>query len=444
MQFNSLTYFIFLPLVFGLHWLCKNARQQNAILLAASMVFYGWWDMACLMLMVGTCLINYLSALHLRGKLAQAATLIINFGILGTFKYFDFFSHSFGELLHLFGTKADMPTLNVILPMGISFYIFQLSAYIVDCHAGRIRPCNDPVRFLTFICFFPQLVAGPIERGAQLLPQFERKRMFNDKEATYGMRLILWGLFKKVLVADNCATQVEFAFAHYDTISMASLWLGALYFTIQIYCDFSGYSDIAIGSAKLFGISLTRNFNRPYFATSMQDFWRRWHISLMNWLRDYVYIPLGGSRCSAIRKNMNMLSVFLVSGLWHGAGWTYICWGLYHAMVYRQKGHFMLIPIMIGWVIFCAPDMHVALSYIQGMFNPYNMQGDMALSRLPLFLSAMLMATEWIMKDNEHPFVFKDAGWQSKQAVRLSCYFATFLAIYLAGGRQTTFIYFQF
>ena len=288
MLFNSLAYFIFLPIVFTLHWLCKNARQQNAVLLAASMVFYGWWDTACLMLMVGTCLANYFSALALKGKWAQAATLIFNFAILGAFKYFDFFASSFADMLHLLGVNADMPTLNIILPMGISFYIFQLSAYMVDCHTGKLQPCKDLTRFLTFICFFPQLVAGPIERGAQLLPQFERKRIFNDAEATYGIRLILWGLVKKVLIADNCAMQVEYAFARHDTLSAASLWMGALYFTFQIYCDFSGYSDIAIGSAQLFGIRLTRNFNRPYFATSMQDFWRRWHISLMNWLRDYV------------------------------------------------------------------------------------------------------------------------------------------------------------
>ena len=444
MLFNSLIYFIFLPIVFTLHWLCKNARQQNAVLLAASMVFYGWWDVACLMLMAGTCLANYISVLTMKGKWAQAVTLIFNFAILGAFKYFDFFAHSFADMLHILGVRADMPTLNIILPMGISFYIFQLSAYVADCHAGRISPCKDLARFLTFICFFPQLVAGPIERGAQLLPQFEKKRIFNDDEATYGMRLILWGLVKKVLIADNCAMQVEYAFANYDTLSAASLWMGALYFTFQIYCDFSGYSDIAIGSARLFGIHLTRNFNRPYFATSMQDFWRRWHISLMNWLRDYVYIPLGGSRCSAMRKHLNVLSVFAVSGLWHGAGWTYICWGLYHALIYRLKGPWVFIPVMLGWVIFCAPDMSVALHYIQGMFSPSRMAGNLALSREPLALIAMLMMAEWQMKEREHPFAFKDTGWQAKQAVRLCCYFTVFLAIYLAGGRQTAFIYFQF
>ena len=443
MLFNSIAYFIFLPLVFIMYWSRRNAWQQNFVLLLASLVFYGWWNMACLGLMVGLCVVNYLSVSHLKGLWARNLTLCLNFSVLFLFKYFDFFSQSFADLLHLFGVCADMPTLRIILPMGISFYIFQLSSYVVDCYSGKLQPCRSPMKFLTFICFFPQLVAGPIERGSNLLPQFYGKRTFDEEEATCGMRLILWGLVKKVLVADNCAVQVDYAFSHYDTLNMPSLWMGALYFTFQIYCDFSGYSDIAVGSAKLFGIRLTRNFNRPYLATSMQDFWRRWHISLMDWFRDYVYIPIGGSRCSAFRKHLKVLLVFFLSGLWHGAGWTYVCWGLYHALVYRVRGFLVFIFVMLGWVIFCASDMGVATCYLRGLFS-FDIHGGMCLSRFPLLLIVLLMFTEWLMKEREHPFCFKKEGWQSSQVVRLLCYFVVLMSVVFMGGKPVDFIYFQF
>lgn len=448
MLFNSVTYLLFLPIVFTLYWSAKTCRGQNLILLLASMFFYGWWSFPCLGLMVGTCVLNYVFVHQIligRGRKAWlVAALMINFGTLGVFKYFNFFADNLGLLMNTLGFHADMPTLNIILPIGISFYSFQLSAYVIDCYRGDIQPTRSFVRYLTFISFFPQLVAGPIERGSHLLPQFSYRRKFDEVAAIDGMRLILWGLVKKMLVADNCAYQVDYVFSNYDSVSSSTLWLGALYFTFQIYGDFSGYSDMAVGSARLFGIHITHNFNRPYFAISMQDFWRRWHITLMSWFRDYVYIPLGGSRKGKVRKQMNILIVFLLSGLWHGAGWTFICWGLYHALVYHVSTRWLtFLLVLFGWVIFRAPDMSVCVEYIASMFNTHSF-GMPDCSRMPLLLIAMLMLTEWYMKGFAHPFMWKSTGLWSFQIVRMLIYLIVFISTIVLGGEKTQFIYFQF
>ncbi len=455
MLFNSVTYLIFLPIVFFLYWLMRSKQSQNLVLLLASMVFYGWWSIPFLCLMMATCLLNYfcVSMMQrgwLKGWLALA--LIANFGVLGLFKYFNFFAENFADLLTAIGLHADMPTLHVILPVGISFYTFQLSAYVIDIYTICVSSPQTDIRqqrgdllsFLTFISFFPQLVAGPIERAYNLLPQMQQRRTFNESEATDGMRLLLWGLLKKMLIADNCASQVDYIFQNHQSLGATTLWLGALYFTFQIYGDFSGYSDMAIGSARLFGIRLSRNFRQPYFATSMQDFWHRWHMTLMSWLRDYVYIPLGGNRLGRMRQRLNLLAVFLLSGLWHGAGWTFISWGLFHALIYRISWRLLVFPlVVIGWVIFRSPDMTTCAEYLSGMFRLHSIAMPEC-SRLPLLLIFLLMLTEWQMNDSPHPFQWKSRGWQSLQPIRLLTYFLLFVLTVIYGGQQIQFIYFQF
>ena len=448
MLFNTLTYLLFLPVVFVLYWSMRSVRGQNWVVVGASMVFYGWWSLPCLALMVGTCLANYLLVGGMmradRRKPWLVTAIGVNFGILGIFKYFNFFAENLGALLALFGLHPDMPTLNIILPVGISFYTFQLSAYVIDCYRGTLQPTRSLVQFMAFICFFPQLVAGPIERGHQLLPQFSRRRCFDERMGTDGMRLILWGLVKKMLIADNCATQVDYIFSNYQSLSTPTLWLGALYFTFQIYGDFSGYSDMAVGSAKLLGIRISPNFDKPYFATSMADFWRRWHITLMGWFRDYVYIPLGGNRRGQRRTTVNRTTVFLLSGLWHGSNWTFVAWGLYHALCYRLPvRRLTFLVVLIGWVIFRAEDAGMAVGYLTGMFNP-RMMTTLSCSRLPLVYVALLAGTEWRMGQAAHPFRWRDAGWQSHQWVRIAAYLAVFSFTVLAGGATVQFIYFQF
>lgn len=447
MLFNTLTYLLFLPIVFVLYWSAHNKQQQNTIVLLASMVFYGWWSVPCLGLMVGTCLLNFLFVHAMQKahrKVWLVLSLVLNFGVLSTFKYFNFFAENLTIVLASIGLRTDLPTLHIILPVGISFYTFQLSGYAIDCYRRNLTPTRSLIQFMTFISFFPQLVAGPIERGRDLLPQFDRQRHFDNQEATDGMRLILWGLMKKMLLADNCAAQVDYIFANHTTLSLPTLWLGALYFTFQIYGDFSGYSDMAVGAAKLLGIRISQNFNKPYFATSMQDFWRRWHITLMGWFKDYVYIPLGGNRKGAFRQQLNTLAVFLLSGLWHGSNWTFGLWGLYHALIYHLPvKRLAFLFVVIGWVLFRAEDVTTALNYLQGMFNP-SLWASSSCSHMPLLLIALLVLAEWCMKNATHPFQWKDSGWQSSQWVRISCYLLLFLTTVLWGGEPMNFIYFQF
>ncbi len=423
--------------------------MQNIVILLASMVFYGWWSIDFLVLMMGTCIINYglIAAIdkHKRHrKVFTGMAITINFLILGVFKYLNFFADNLNIALGNIGVNADIPTLNIILPVGISFYTFQLSGYVIDHYRGIIKRDHDIIDFLAFISFFPQLVAGPIERGMDMLPQITNKRNFDYIQARDGMRQLLWGLIKKMLIADNCAEIVNYIFDNQHDCSMPDLWLGALFFTFQIYGDFSGYSDMAIGSAKLFGIHLSKNFSCPYFAKNIQEFWRRWHITLMTWFKDYVYIPLGGNRKGNTRKHINHFTVFLLSGLWHGSNWTFIVWGLFHSIWFIIPHKWItFIIVMVGWVIFRSPDLYTAYEYIAGMFNPA-IFGPTTCSRLPVILIIMLVFTEWRMKDNVHPFSFKETGWQSHQFVRMSIYIVLFLITVYFGGEKTQFIYFQF
>ena len=421
MLFNSIEFLLFLPLVFIGYWLLAKYKllYQNLLLLVASYVFYGWWDYRFLALIVASTFVDYVVGLQLGKAQEQAvrkrwlwASIVFNLGLLGFFKYYNFFVESWIDAFASIGYQLDPWTINVILPVGISFYTFQTMSYSLDIYKGELAPTSDFIGFAAFVAFFPQLVAGPIERASNLLPQILQKREFSYPQAVQGGRQILWGFFKKIVIADALAPSVNEIFTNYGDHSSGTLLLGAFYFSLQIYCDFSGYSDIAIGTAKLFGIQLMTNFRFPYFSRSIGEFWRRWHISLSTWFRDYVYIPLGGSKVNKAKAIRNVFVVFLVSGLWHGANWTFVCWGLIHALLFipsfiigtnrkaystwhwpavspqniadlgRILGIFLLV--MLSWVFFRASSINHAFAYLGGIFsgsftaeafyNPYDHQ----------------------------------------------------------------------
>ena len=484
MLFNSIQFAIFLPIVFLLYWfvfdrlLCKSKHQlqlQNAFIIVASYVFYGWWDWRFLLLIAFTSLCSWGSGLLIRkaesrkkAKLWMWLNIIINLGILAMFKYYDFFVTEFAQLFHI---STDGLLLKVILPVGISFYTFQALSYSIDIYRGKLEPTKDIVAFFAFIAFFPQLVAGPIERATNLLPQMLKKRQFDYNVAVDGMRLILWGLFKKIVVADQCAVYVNQVYSSYAHQSGSTLLLAALFFTVQIYCDFSGYSDIAIGTAKLFGIKLMRNFNMPHFSRDIAEFWRRWHISLTTWFRDYVYIPLGGSQVSKAKMVRNTFIIFLLSGFWHGANWTYIAWGAYHAVLFlplillgknrkylnqvaegrilptwKETGQMVLtfLLVTIGLILFRSQSIVQAWEYICGMV-------DKSLFSLPWIYSATYMVpmpfilllfliTEWTGRNKECPIKLNG----TRRIWQWLVYVLFVVLIFSFGETSESFIYFQF
>ena len=476
MQFNSFAFLFFLPAVFVLYWLVfKGQRWQNAVVVLASYVFYGWWDWRFLGLIAFTSLLSYGGGLLTErcvGKrrwqrVACMVSIVVNLLILGLFKYYDFFAESCSELLSLVGWQADWVTLNVVLPVGISFYTFQALSYSIDVYHGRVRACHDVVQFMAYISFFPQLVAGPIERANHLLPQFRQERRFDYGTAVDGCRQMLWGFFKKMVIADNCATVVNTVWADYGSMPPPVLAVGAVLFAFQIYCDFSGYSDIAIGCARLFGIRLMRNFNNPYFAHSIADFWRRWHISLMTWLRDYVYIPLGGNRRGRVRTLRNTFVVWGVSGLWHGANWTFVCWGLYHATLLTFQRQIKVsvagkyasavltfLLVVIGWVIFRAPTLADATGYLSLMLSPQLFNVGAA---LPLLLTvqaalakcsasiAFMVVCEWRGRQGQHALHDMPRTLLLRTAaLRYAFYILMAMFTVAFAGTQSEFIYFQF
>ena len=345
MSFNSLIFLAFLPVVFCLYWFVfgRNLKWQNLFVVVASYVFYGWWDWRFLLLIAFTSFCSWGSGLLIdryrddrrRARWISTANIVLNLGILALFKYYDFFAQTFADLF--LDGRSETILLHLVLPVGISFYTFQAIGYTIDVYRGQFEPVRDPVRFFAFISFFPQLVAGPIERASHLLPQFGSQRAFDYGTAVDGLRQILWGFFKKVVVADGCAIYVNEVFAHSADYTGMQLIVAGLFFSVQVYGDFSGYSDIAVGTAKLFGIHLNRNFAFPLFSRNVREFWRRWHISLMLWFRDYVYIPLGGNRCSKLKQFRNTLIVFLICGFWHGAKWTALAWGAYTALLFLPQ-----------------------------------------------------------------------------------------------------------
>ena len=478
MLFNSFDFLLFLPIVFLLYWFVFKSRKiQNLFLVAASYVFYGWWDWRFLFLIAITSICSYASGILLeryegRRKwqwMVSFANITLNLLILGVFKYYNFFMESFEGLFRSIGYQIDWVTLDVILPVGISFYTFQALSYTIDVYKKKLPATHDIVEFFAYICFFPQLVAGPIERATNLLPQFQHSRTFNYDRAVDGGKQILWGFVKKILIADRCAIIVDFYWNQYQDLPGLTLFILGVLFTFQIYCDFSGYSDIAIGCAKLFGIQLTKNFDNPYFSRSIPEFWRRWHISLMTWFRDYIYIPLGGSRCSKWKVIRNVFIVWGVSGLWHGADWTFVCWGLFHATLlsfyiilginskYKHIvafGHYLpnireamqmivtFFLVVIGWIIFRSDSMSQAAGFLQSIctnkfFNPSALYG-----LKELILCFAFLTIEWWQRDK--PFVLLMQGVKSKFVKWAICIgIAVFSYFYMADS-ISKFIYFQF
>lgn len=484
MLFNSYEFLLFLPIVFLLYWFVfRNKRWQNLLVVVASYVFYGWWDWRFLLLIIFTSFCSYASGLLLekyerrRGvqKTISAANIVVNLAILGFFKYFNFFVESLSSLVSgVFGYELGWVTLNIILPVGISFYTFQALSYSIDVYKHSIKATHDPIEFFAYISFFPQLVAGPIERATNLLPQFQNERRFDYAKSVDGLRQMLWGFFKKLVVADNCAAIVNQYWGQYQELSGLMLFILGILFTFQIYCDFSGYSDIAIGCARLFGINLMRNFNLPYFSRSIPEFWRRWHISLTTWFRDYIYFPLGGSRCSKWKTIRNVFVVWGISGLWHGANWTFVCWGLYHAVILniynvlgiktkRENepklvewgGHFrfnykdfarILLTFVLavyGWIIFRAESMTQAVDYFSTMFTRGFLKGPVY-GQQELILCAILIVIEWLQRDKQHALQFGDIKLFQSRLVRWGVYYLLLVAIAYFAGASQTFIYFQF
>ena len=483
MLFNSLAFAVFLPVVFGLYWAIQGRvaenrgglRLQNALVLVASYVFYGWWDWRFLGLIVASSVVDYSVGVALGKENAGPRqrkpllwlSIAVNLGILGFFKYFNFFAASFADVVQAFGMEPNLPLLRVILPVGISFYTFQTMSYTLDVYRRQMEPTRDAVAFFAYVAFFPQLVAGPIERAKSLLPQFLVPRRFDIEEAKDGLRHMLWGLFKKVVIADNLAPFVNEIYGSWETASGATLFLGTLFFAIQIYCDFSGYSDIAIGCARLFGFRLMRNFAYPYFSRDIGEFWRRWHISLSTWFRDYVYIPLGGSRAgSQVRHLTNLILTFTVSGFWHGASWNFIVWGFLNGMYYlplvlmgRNKQHTGIVAhgrflpslreawqmavtfalVLFAWVFFRAETMGDAFGIIGGTFTRSWTEVGPYLIGLPYV--GFVLAAEWVQRDKEH---FLQVGSLPVWA-RWSLYYSLIFLIALFGAREEqSFIYFQF
>ena len=481
MLFNSLEFFLFLPIVFALYWFVfRGRRWQNLLVVVASYVFYGWWDWRFLVLIAITSLCSFGSGLlleHYEGrrqlqKMVSAGNIVLNISILFVFMYFNFFTESLNALLGaLFGYHLDSLTVKIILPVGISFYTFQALSYTIDVYQKKLPATHDVVEFFAYISFFPQLVAGPIERATNLLPQFQRDRKFDYANAVDGTRQILWGFLKKLVVADNCALVVNENWNNYHDLPGVTLLLLGVLFTFQIYCDFSGYSDIAIGCAKLFGIQLKRNFNYPYFSRSIPEFWRRWHISLTTWFRDYIYFPLGGSRCDKWKIIRNVYIVWAISGLWHGANWTFVCWGLFHATllaIYNVFGintkyknvvaYGRYLPsikelfqitltfflAVIGWILFRVESLGQAIDYLASMARNSFWGIPSSSCAICLCFGFVLLAIEWLQRDKQHALQFGNKKFFSYRAVRWGIYYLIILVCFRFAGSSQTFIYFQF
>ncbi|PWH82800.1 membrane-bound O-acyltransferase family protein [Algibacter marinivivus] len=479
MLFNSLDFAIFLPSVFILYWFVfkRNIKLQNVLLILASYVFYGWWDYRFLALIIFSSLVDYAIGKKLRNeeepikrKILLWISILVNLGFLGFFKYYNFFIDNFVEAFSFFGNKIQPNTLDIILPVGISFYTFQTLSYTIDVYKKKLEPTDDVISFLAFVSFFPQLVAGPIERATNLLPQFYIKRVFHFSAATDGCRQILWGLFKKIVIADQCAVYANTIFNNSDSYSGSTLFVGAIFFAFQIYGDFSGYSDIAIGTSRLFGFSLKQNFAFPYFSRDIAEFWRRWHISLSTWFRDYLYIPLGGSQVGTWKKIRNIFIIFIVSGFWHGANWTFIFWGFLNALYFlpllirkQNRNNLNIIAqnqnlptfkevfqmaitfclTTLAWVFFRAENMAHAWDYIKGIFSFSFLSLPEVRPTNLLVLLVFFIIVEWIGRCQHYAIEVL----LLKKPRLLKWIFYSFLMALIfifSGESQQTFIYFQF
>jgi len=486
MLFNSISFLIFLPVVFLLYWFVfnKSLKTQNVLLLVASYYFYSCWDWRFLFLLVFSTFLDYFTGLKIyesrsvrNKKYWLILSVVINLGFLGFFKYFNFFADSFADFIGIFGHKSDIPLLQIILPVGISFYTFHGLSYVFDIYNGKIQPTKNWVQYSLFVSFFPLLVAGPIERATHLLPQVEVRRTFNYSRAVDGLKQILWGFLKKVVIADGCAEYANMIFNNSGSYGGSVLILGALLFTFQIYGDFSGYSDIALGTARLFGFELLKNFNYPYFSRDIAEFWRRWHISLSSWFKDYLYIPLGGSKGGTLQRVRNTFIIFLVSGFWHGANWTFIVWGGLNAIyiipsiIFRSNRNNMdivakgklfpsvkdLLAIMItfgltvfAWIFFRAENLRHAFDFILGIFSrgsisqvPFFQYPELKQSIICILLIIPFMLIEWIGR--EQNYAIENMGIKWPRWIRWSFYslLLFILGMYMHTG-ETAFIYFQF
>jgi len=482
MLFNSINFALFLPVVFIFYWFVtnKNLKLQNLLLLVSSYFFYACWDWRFLFLLIFSTVLDYYTGIKMSEAKNPAVkkfwfwlSISINLGFLGVFKYYNFFAESFAAAVANFGFEAHPWTLKVILPVGISFYTFHGLSYVIDIYKDRIKAEWDFVDYSVFVSFFPLLVAGPIERATHLLPQIKKKRIFNHISAADGLKQILWGLFKKVVIADNCAHYANIFFDSSNDYSGSSLVFGAIFFTFQIYGDFSGYSDIAIGTARLFGIDLLRNFANPYFSRDIAEFWRRWHISLSSWFKDYLYIPLGGSQGGMWMKIRNTFIIFLVSGFWHGANWTFIIWGLLNAIyimpsiifnknrvnldIVARGKYFptlrelraMIITFgltVFAWIFFRAENLSSAWHYITRMFNKnlFVLQDfkDDSMVKPIVLLVVIFVIIEWIGREQQYALaaVFKN----QPRIFRLGFYYLLLVVIFIFAGLNQQFIYFQF
>lgn len=482
MVFNSIEFALFFLLVFILYWSIagKNIKWQNMLLLGASLFFYGCWDWRFLLLLSFSTFLGYFTGIRIGAaksiswkKFWFRLSIIMNIGFLAVFKYYNFFIDSFTGLFNSFGMHLDSSsiTLNVILPVGISFYTFHVLSYVIDIYYDRIKSEGKLVDFSVFVAFFPLLVAGPIERATHLLPQIQKERVFDYSKAVDGLRQILWGLFKKVVIADGCAEWANMIFDGYTDYSGSTLFMGAFFFSIQIYCDFSGYSDIALGTSRLFGIELLRNFSFPYFSRDIAEFWRRWHISLTTWFRDYLYIPLGGSKGGTWMKIRNTFIIFLVSGFWHGANWTFIVWGGLNAIYFLplmltnanrnnleivaqgrwfpsiQEIFGMLITflmVLFGWIFFRANTLTQAIDFIKRMFTADLFKSPKLpeLADLTIVFIIFFFIIEWMGRENK--YAIERFGLKWYVPFRWLFYSFLILCVIVLSGNEQVFIYFQF
>jgi len=475
--FNSFDFLFFFFTVLLLYWgpLRKSLRGQNLLLLVVSYVFYGWWDWRFLSLLFLNSLIDYFAALGIQATNSPSTrrgllllSLVSNLGMLGFFKYYNFFADSTARLLEVFGLHADPFVLQVILPVGISFYTFQTLSYTLDVYFQKMKPVRDPIVFLAYVSFFPQLVAGPIERAIDLLPQFTVPRSVTWPQIQAGCRQVLWGLFKKMVIADSIAPQVDYVFRNCSELDGVSLFIGAFLFALQIYGDFSGYTDVAIGVAKLMGFHLSRNFAYPYFSRNIAEFWRRWHMTLSTWFRDYLYIPLGGNRVGRTRTILNILITFTLCGLWHGANWTFIMWGFLNGLMFvplillnRHQVNKEIVAnnrpfptvlelfgmlgtqsfVLMSWVFFRAESLSQAGTYLsRGLTHPY-LGLDYSRYQTGLILCLGLLVMEWLQR--RRAFALEIGDWPL--LMRYGAYASIFLMLIELGSQQNVpFIYFQF
>ena len=482
MFFNSINFAVFLPIVFILYWFVtnKNLKFQNILLLVSSYFFYACWDWRFLFLLIFSTVLDYYTGIKMSDSKNQNSkkfwfwlSISVNLGFLGVFKYYNFFAASFADAIANFGLQVNPWTLKVILPVGISFYTFHGLSYVIDIYKDRIKAEKNFIDYSVFVSFFPLLVAGPIERATHLLPQIQKKRAFNFENAVDGLKQILWGLFKKVVIADNCAKFANIIFDNYTDYSGSTLALGAVFFAFQIYGDFSGYSDIALGTARLFGIDLLRNFAFPYFSRDIAEFWRRWHISLSTWFRDYLYIPLGGSKGGIWMKVRNTFIIFLVSGFWHGANWTFIIWGLLNALFIMPSIIFntnrtnldivaqgKLFPTLkeflsilftfsltvFAWIFFRSNTIDQALGYISRIFSASFF--SVSLVKVDMYdtyiyaLVVLFIIIEWLGR--EQKYALAQVMPNKPKVYRWAFYYLLIVIIFIFAGSNQEFIYFQF